>query len=185
VAGGDGRLTWLVLASGYTTVFQSSAQALSMFPATFGAFVKQRVRWSRNSYRCYLTALWQGWLRDVPFVSKVTVLQILLTPVTMGMALAYLVISRTDPGWRGVVFAAGWLMAGRFVRSISHLWRHPLDIVALPLVTLVVIMISLPIKLYAFATMNKQGWLTRNQNQLGGEGQNAASLGAEGAFDAV
>jgi cellulose synthase/poly-beta-1,6-N-acetylglucosamine synthase-like glycosyltransferase len=185
VAGDDGRLTWLVLASGYTTVFQSSAQALSMFPATFGAFVKQRVRWSRNSYRCYLTALWQGWLRDVPFVSKVTVLQILLTPVTMGMALAYLVISRTDPGWRGVVFAAGWLMAGRLVRSISHLWRHPLDIVALPLVTLVVIMISLPIKLYAFATMNKQGWLTRNQNQLGGEGQDAASLGAEGAFDAV
>ena len=34
VAGDDGRLTWLVLASGYKTVHQSSARALSMFPAT-------------------------------------------------------------------------------------------------------------------------------------------------------
>jgi N-acetylglucosaminyltransferase len=178
VAGDDGRLTWLVIASGYRTVFQSSAQAMSMFPATFGAFVKQRVRWSRNSYRCYLTALWKGWLRHVPFVSKVTVLQILLTPVTMGMALAYLVLSRTSPGWHGILLSACWLMAGRFVRSISHLWRHPTDIVLLPLVTVVVIMISLPIKLYAFVTMNKQGWLTRRGDMTGGEGQDAASLGS-------
>ena len=34
--------------------------------------------------RTYLTALWKGWLWRAPFVSKVTVLQILLTPVTMG-----------------------------------------------------------------------------------------------------
>jgi N-acetylglucosaminyltransferase len=184
VAGDDGRLTWLVLASGYRTVFQSSAQALSMFPASFAGFVKQRVRWSRNSYRCYLTALWQGWLRSVPFVSKVTVLQILLTPVTMGMALAYLVLSRTEPGWQGVTFAAIWLMAGRLIRSVSHLWRHPGDVILLPLVTLVVIMISLPIKLYAFVTMNRQGWLTRHEDQIGGEAQSAASLGGQGAFDA-
>ena len=32
VAGDDGRLTWLVLASGYKTVHQSSARAMSMFP---------------------------------------------------------------------------------------------------------------------------------------------------------
>jgi N-acetylglucosaminyltransferase len=157
---------------------------MSMFPATFGAFVKQRVRWSRNSYRCYLTALWQGWLRQVPFVSKVTVLQILLTPVTMGMALAYLVLSRSDASWRGLALAATWLMAGRLVRSISHLWRHPGDIVLLPLITVVVILISLPIKLYAFATMNKQGWLTRRQDMTGGEGQSAASLGAAEVLDA-
>ena len=56
IAGDDGRLTWLVLASGYRTVYQSTAHALSMFPTTFRAFCKQRVRWSRNSYRCYLTA---------------------------------------------------------------------------------------------------------------------------------
>ena len=44
VAGDDGRLTWLVLASGYKTVYQGNAKALSMFPSGFRAFVKQRVR---------------------------------------------------------------------------------------------------------------------------------------------
>jgi N-acetylglucosaminyltransferase len=112
------------------------------------------------------------------------VLQILLTPVTLGLALAYLALSRAGPGGRGVLFAAIWLMAGRFVRSISHLWRHPGDIILLPLVTLVVIMISLPIKLYAFLTMNRQGWLTRHQDLTGGEGQSAASLGSMGVLDA-
>jgi hypothetical protein len=30
--------------------------------------------------------------------------------------------------------------------------------------------------MYAFVTMNKQGWLTRSETMVGGEGQDAASL---------
>lgn len=176
VAGDDGRLTWLVLACGYKTVHQSSARAMSMFPTSFRAFVKQRVRWSRNSYRCYLTALYKGWLWRAPLVTKVTVLQILLTPVTMGMTLAYLVFSRLELSGRGLVLVWIWLFLGRGIRGYSHLRRYPQEIVLLPLLTFVVIMISLPIKLFAFVTMNKQGWLTRTSDQIGGEGQNAASL---------
>lgn len=180
VAGDDGRLTWLVLASGYKTVHQSSARAISMFPSSFRAFVKQRVRWSRNSYRCYLTALYKGWLWRAPLVTKITVLQILLTPVTMGMALGYLLLSRLDFSGRGIVLTLVWLMLGRAVRGYSHLRRHPQEILLLPLTALVVIMISLPIKLYAFVTMNKQGWLTRSSTSIGGEGQSAATLSGGG-----
>ncbi|MGW0945856.1 glycosyltransferase family 2 protein [Streptomyces sp. NPDC002623] len=177
VAGDDGRLTWLVLASGYKTVHQSSARAMSMFPSSFRAFVKQRVRWSRNSYRCYLTALYKGWLWRVPLVTKITVLQILLTPVTMGMALGYLLFSRLELTGRGVVLVLIWLFVGRGIRGYSHLRRHPQEVLLLPVLALVVIMISLPIKLFAFVTMNKQGWLTRTSDSVGGEGQNSASLG--------
>jgi N-acetylglucosaminyltransferase len=176
ISGDDGRLTWLVLASGYQTVHQSSARAVSMFPATFAAFVKQRVRWSRNSYRCYLTAVWKGWLWRAPMITKVTVLQILLTPATMGMAVGYLVFSRLELSTRGIALAAIWLLTGRAIRGYSHLRRHPREIALLPLVALVVIMISLPLKLYALLTMNKQGWLTRADDRVGGEGQDAASL---------
>ena len=178
VAGDDGRLTWLVLASGYRTTFQGNARALSMFPTSFRAFVKQRVRWSRNSYRTYLTAAWTGWLWRVPFISKVTVLQILLTPFTMGMALAYLVLSRSEATWVSAGIAAVWLMGGRLVRSTSHLVRRPLDLFLLPVVTLVVIFISLPIKAYALVTMNKQGWLTRTASRQGAEGQTFDTLQA-------
>lgn len=176
ISGDDGRLTWLVLGSGYTTVHQSSAQALSMFPASFRAFAKQRIRWSRNSYRCYLTAIHEGWLWRVPFVTKITVLQILLTPVTMGVTIGYLLFSRLELSATGMWLAFGWLLVGRGIRSWSHLRRHPRDIVLLPLVALVVVLIALPIKLYAFVTMNKQGWLTRHAHTVGGEGQTAASL---------
>lgn len=176
IAGDDGRLTWLVLASGYKTVHQSSARAISMFPDSFRAFVKQRVRWSRNSYRCYLTALWKGWLWKTPLVTKITVLQILLTPVTMGVTMAYLLFSRLELTPLGISLAVGWLLLGRGIRGWSHLKRHPKEIVLLPLTCLVVIMIALPIKLYAFVTMNKQGWLTRSADKAGSEGQTAATL---------
>ena len=176
VAGDDGRLTWLVLASGYKTVHQSSALALSMFPDSFRAFCKQRIRWSRNSYRCYLTALWKGWLWRVPFVSKVTVLQILLTPVTMALTLTYMVLNRLEFTVPGVSLAVGWLLIGRGIRGYSHLRRHPGEIILLPLLALVVIMIALPIKAYAFVTMNKQGWLTRSADSMGGEGQTQQTL---------
>lgn len=176
IAGDDGRLTWLVLSQGYKTVHQSSARALSMFPDSFRAFCKQRVRWSRNSYRCYLTAIAKGWLWKTPLVTKITVLQILLTPVTMGMAVGYLVFSRLEMTPRSVFLVAVWLLVGRGLRGYSHLRRHPKDLLILPLLAVVVIMISLPIKLWAFLTMNKQGWLTRSADQIGGEGQTAATL---------
>ncbi|WP_227423313.1 glycosyltransferase [Pengzhenrongella sicca] len=176
IAGDDGRLTWLVLSSGYKTVHQSSAKALSMFPDSFRAFVKQRIRWSRNSYRCYLTAVAKGWLWRVPFVTKITVLQILLTPVTMGITIGYLFFARIEPNALSIVLALAWVLLGRGVRGFSHLRRHPRDLLLLPLLTLVVIMIALPIKLYAFATMNKQGWLTRHADQVGGDGQGSASV---------
>lgn len=179
ISGDDGRLTWLVLASGFKTVHQRSAKALSMFPSTFSAFVKQRVRWSRNSYRCYLTAIAKGWLWRQPLITKITVLQILLTPVTMGFTIAYLVFSRLELTPIAIAAVAVWLLFGRGVRGFSHLRRHPGEILLLPLVVLVVIFIALPIKLYAFLTMNKQGWLTRHANSVGGDGQTVRTLGAE------
>jgi cellulose synthase/poly-beta-1,6-N-acetylglucosamine synthase-like glycosyltransferase len=176
IAGDDGRLTWLVLASGYKTVHQANAHALSMFPVSLRAFMKQRLRWSRNSYRCYLTALAKGWLWHVPFVTKVTVLQILLTPVTMGMTVFYLIFVRLDLTPIGIGATVAWLLLGRAIRGWSHLRRHPVDILILPVVALTVIFIALPIKLLAFVTMNKQGWLTRHSEQVGGDGQTARTL---------
>jgi len=176
IAGDDGRLTWLVLASGFKTVHQSSARALSMFPSSLSAFIKQRVRWSRNSYRCYLTAIAKGWLWRTPFVTKITVLQILLTPVTMGLTIAYLLLSRLDFTTVGIVATVAWLLLTRGIRGFSHLKRHPQELLLLPVVALVVIFIALPVKLYAFVTMNKQGWLTRHADRIGGDGQTAKTL---------
>jgi cellulose synthase/poly-beta-1,6-N-acetylglucosamine synthase-like glycosyltransferase len=176
VSGDDGRLTWLVLASGYKTVYQSNARALSMFPDTGRAFLKQRLRWSRNSYRCYLTAMWKGWLWRQPFICQLSVLQVMLTPLTMGLAVTYLVAWLMHPGLIVPAIAVGWLLLGRTVRGISHLRQKPGDFWVLPLVAVMTIVVALPVKTYAFLTMNVHGWLTRSSDQIGGEAQSAASL---------
>jgi len=175
-SGDDGRLTWLVLASGYKTVYQSTARAMSMFPDRGRAFFKQRLRWSRNSYRTYLTAMWKGWLWRQPFICQLSVLQVMLTPVTMGFAVAYLMIWVLHPQPLVAVVAVSWLLAGRCLRGVSHLREKPSDIWILPAVAIMTIAVALPVKLYAFATMNVQGWLTRSDGQVGAEAQGASSL---------
>ena len=178
VSGDDGRLTWLVLASGYKTVYQSTARALSMFPDTYRAFLKQRLRWSRNSYRTYLTAIWKGWLWRQPFICQLSVLQIMFTPLTMGFAVTYLIAWVLHPTPVIAALAVSWLVAGRALRGISHLRERPGDIWLLPLVAGMTIVVALPVKTYAFLTMNVHGWLTRSADQLslGGEAQSASSL---------
>ena len=47
---------------GWRTAYQGTARAWTVFPNTFRGFVKQRIRWSRNSYRCYFRAMARGWL---------------------------------------------------------------------------------------------------------------------------
>jgi hyaluronan synthase len=172
VAGDDGRLTWLVLAAGFKTVHQETAEADSMFPDSLQAFVKQRVRWSRNSYRCYLTALSQGWLWRQPFITQVTVLQILLTPISMGAAVWYGSQWIVGTGGWVIPLVLGWAVIGRAIRATSHLREHPRDLLIAPLVALVIAGIALPIKLWAAVTMNKQGWLTRTDgDRVQGQGE--------------
>jgi cellulose synthase/poly-beta-1,6-N-acetylglucosamine synthase-like glycosyltransferase len=176
LSGDDGRLTWLVLASGYKTLYQSTARAMSMFPDNGRAFFKQRIRWSRNSYRTYLTAMWKGWAWRQPLVTQISVLQIMLTPVTMGFAVTYLMAWVLHPQKLVAIVIVSWFLLGRGIRGISHLRQRPSDIFVLPLVAVLTMIIALPIKSYALLTMNKHGWLTRNAGQIGGDGQNTASL---------
>ena len=175
-SGDDGRLTWLVLSSGYTTVYQGSARAWSMFPCSLAAFVKQRVRWGRNSYRCYLTAIYRGWLWRQPLVTQITVLQILLTPFSMACALSFVTVASLHQQWDLVGLGVATTLLGRAIRSVSHLREHPEDLVLLPLMTMVVVLIALPVKAWAALTMNTQGWLTRHRDRIAGEAQTERSL---------
>jgi hypothetical protein len=74
------------------------------------------------------------------------------------------------------VIAVAWLLLGRTLRGISHLMQRPGDIWVLPLVAVMTIIVALPVKTYAFVTMNTHGWLTRRSDLIGGEAQSAASL---------
>ena len=117
-----------------------------------------------------------------PFITKITVLQILLTPVTMGLTLWYVVFSRLDFSAIGISSILGFILLGRAIRGASNLKRNPWDIVILPILAFAVIFVAFPIKTYAFITMNKQGWLTRHADTIGGDGQSSSTLLPQGAL---
>jgi hyaluronan synthase len=176
VSGDDGRLTWLVLNEGYRTVYQQNAVAWTMMPDTARGFLMQRVRWSRNSYRCYLRAIFRGWLFRQPVITRVSVLQGLLAPLslTVGFAFAGLAIARGD--WIATLVWLGWITCGRGIRAFDHLRQNPRNIVLLPLMTLLVLFVLTGLKYFTFFTMNRQAWVTRREDRGLVEGQGSRTV---------
>ncbi len=177
ISGDDGRLTWLILRQGWRATYQMNARAWTVFPSSFRGFVQQRVRWSRNSYRCYIQAVGKGWLWDQPVITSISVIQNLAGPFTLTLATYFLVLETLHRNWLLVGLAVSWLMLGRAVKSARHLLSEPEALLFLPLVTLVFIVVMIPIKWYALLTLNKQGWITRRPDGAVAEGQGGDTLG--------
>ena len=178
ISGDDGRLTWLVLNEGYQTVYQQNAVAWTMMPDTPRGFFMQRMRWARNSYRCYLRAIFRGWLFRQPVITRVSVLQGLLAPLslTVGFCFAGLAIARAD--WLATLVWLLWITCGRGIRAFDHLRRNPRNVVLLPFMTFLILFALTAVKYFSFFTMNRQAWVTRSEDRGVVEGQAAASVAA-------
>jgi hyaluronan synthase len=177
VSGDDGRLTWLVLNQGYATTYQRTAIAWTMMPDTARGFFLQRTRWARNTYRCYLRAVGRGWLFRQPMITRVSVLQGLLAPVSLTIGFGFVVLAIIRGSWTAVALWLVWITVGRGIRAVDHLRERPRDLVLLPLMTGVLLFAMTAIKYYSFFTMNRQAWMTRDARRSVPEGQSAASLG--------
>lgn len=178
ISGDDGRLTWLVLNQGYGTTYQQNAVAWTMMPDTALAFFQQRIRWSRNAWRCYLRAIARGWLFRQPLITRVSVLQGLIAPfsLSIGFIFAGLAIARGDLS--AVVVWLIWITTGRGIRAIDHLRQTPRNVVLLPLMTGIVLFAMTAVRFWTLLTLNKQGWITRREDTEVVEAQGADSLGA-------
>lgn len=176
VSGDDGRLTWLVLNKGYRTVYQSNAVAWTMMPANARGFFMQRVRWSRNTYRCYLRATFCGWLFRQPMITRVSVLQGMLAPFSLTVGFAFVGFAAARGDLISVGLWACWITCGRGIRAIDHLRRNPRNAVLLPFMTINVLFVLTAIKYYTLLTMNRQAWITRREDRGVAEGQAAKTL---------
>jgi cellulose synthase/poly-beta-1,6-N-acetylglucosamine synthase-like glycosyltransferase len=176
ISGDDGRLTWLVLNQGYRTTYQQNAVAWTMMPDSAHAFFKQRVRWSRNAWRCYLRAIGRGWVFRQPLITRVSVLQGLIAPfsLTIGFVFAGLAIARGDS--LAIAVWIAWITTGRGIRAIDHLRHNPRNIVLLPLMTAIILFAMTAIRFWTLATCNKQGWITRRQDRATADGQASNTL---------
>ncbi|MFF4402768.1 glycosyltransferase [Streptomyces sp. NPDC001480] len=159
MSGDDKRLTTLILERGHLAYMQRSARVWSTFPGTLRIFVKQRLRWARNTWRSDLRALSRRWVWRHPFLAftmidkGVSSFTLLFSPFFMTWA-----IIRQD--WFFVACLAGWWWVSRSMKILPHLVRKPSSFFLVPGFVLISFMMAV-VKLCALATIRKQRWLTR------------------------
>ena len=167
MSGDDKCYTMLVLQSGYLTQCQINARVYSTFKPTFDGFLKQRVRWARNSWRSDSKALWQGWVWRHPFLAIMLIERalspflLLVGPITLGVSL---ILGR----WQVVLALLIWWTASRGIKLAVHFVRRPGDIWLLPFYLPLTWFMSF-VRMYALATINTHQWLTRPVAMVNGE----------------
>ncbi len=168
MSGDDKRLTSLTAALGYGTVLQRTARVWSTFPGTPATFVRQRVRWARNTWRSDLRALLiDRWVWRHRFLAFCMVDKA-VGAVTLLAAPAYFVaaLARRDFGF--VLVLLVWWWVSRAVRILPHLRRRPSSVLLVPAFVFVTFVMA-GLKLWALATVRQQRWLTRDVAVVGGE----------------
>ena len=172
-SGEDKRLTSLTLKSGHLTYMQRSARVWSTFPKNTTTFYKQRLRWSRNTWRSDLRALFSGWIFKHRFLTFTTVdkalgsFTLMISPVFMTLALS-------KSQWVTAVALGAWWWISRAAKHLPHLHRKPLHFFLIPVFVLVSFTVALT-KIYALLTIRRQRWLTRDVAVVGGTLQRTGS----------
>lgn len=160
MSGDDKCYTNLLLQSGYRTYNQLNARVYSTFKPTFKGFMRQRVRWARNSLRADLKALWQGWAWDYPFLA-ITLIERFVSSYTLLVGPIILAVIVALGYWQVALSLVIWWLVSRFIKLLPHFWRRPGDIFLLPFYIPISWMMSL-VKTYALFTINRHEWLTRS-----------------------
>lgn len=174
VSGDDGRMTSLLLADGWRAMYQSTSWIETISPPTWKDLMKQQTRWFRNTGRRTLRAmLWDRWWvwRRYPLAAWQMVTTWTGT-VVVGAILFAILLSLISRSWfwfgtdaQGVALRTALIVVSltltRFIRSLPGLRHHPRRkwfwVFLLPWYGLVL----WGVKVYAFFSMNKQGWVTR------------------------
>jgi cellulose synthase/poly-beta-1,6-N-acetylglucosamine synthase-like glycosyltransferase len=159
MSGDDKRYTCLILQNGYHTWNQLDARVYSTFNPRFKGFIKQRIRWSRNSFRSDLRALWQGWVWRHPFLA-IMLIDKTIAPFTLLLGPVVLLLALVVGNWRLIVALLVWWHVSRAFKILPHLRRRPSDLLILPIFIAITFYMSL-VKAYALLTINEHKWLTR------------------------
>jgi len=159
IGGDDKRLTYLIEAAGWKVRYQSTAQVYTLGATKLSTLFKQRIRWSRNSWRADLRALGQGWVWKHPFLAY-QLIDRMISPFTLTASLMYFFVSLGQKMWLPVAILLTWYVFSRGIKIIPHLQRRPGDIVLLPAYVFVNFATAI-IRIYGLLTLNHQDWMTR------------------------
>lgn len=159
ISGDDKRLTHLIVSQGWHTAFVIGPTVYTPGLNSTKKFLKQRLRWIRNSWRADLRAVGRGWVWSHPALALFMIdrffqpVFMLIGPVVMVIALAY-------QEWLFAGILLAWWIVSRFVRIFGYFRRYPKRIIYLP-AYIIYGYINAVLKIYAFATLLEHSWATR------------------------
>ncbi|MBX3011357.1 MAG: glycosyltransferase [Caldilineaceae bacterium] len=165
ISGDDKALTLLVQGEGWKVRYQETACVYTPGATEMQSFLKQRLRWARNSWRADLKALFSRWIWRKPIL-LFHLLDRLVQPLTTLVGPVYLINSAVEQRWSVVLFLLFWWLLSRTIKIWPHLRRNRWNVRILPWYVFFSYWTAI-VKIYAFFTMNQQGWITRwNQNRM-------------------
>ncbi|PIS15668.1 hypothetical protein COT62_02455 [Candidatus Roizmanbacteria bacterium CG09_land_8_20_14_0_10_41_9] len=159
VSGEDKRLTYLIEEAGWKTTYQSTSQVSTVGERKISTFINQQIRWTRNSWRNDLTALFQGWVFKYP-IYAIYLIDRAIQPFTLLISPIYFVISLIFGLWIPVFTILVWWLISRSIKMYPYLKKYPRDVVILPYYIFFNFMTAY-IRIYALLSINTQGWITR------------------------
>lgn len=159
ISGDDKCLTHLLQGGGWAVRYQHNARVYTPAFPQMSVFLQQRLRWARNSWRADLKALGHGWLWRKPALAF-HLIDRLFQPITALFAPTFFLLSLYHQEWMAALAIVGWWLLSRTVKIWPHLRRRPAAILMVPAYTFFS-WVFVIVRIYAFFTMNSQGWITR------------------------
>jgi cellulose synthase/poly-beta-1,6-N-acetylglucosamine synthase-like glycosyltransferase len=160
LSGDDKRLTMLILQRGYLTYMQRSARVWSTFPNSWKPFVRQRLRWARNTWRSDIRALSRPWVYSHRFLAF-TMIDKAVSSFTLLVAPGFMIYALLSHNWRFAIVLALWWQISRSAKLMSHILRRPSSFFFIPGYVVMSWLMAI-IKILALITIRKQRWLTRD-----------------------
>ncbi len=159
ISGDDKRLTHLILEQGWHVAYVVGPKVSTSGMRSLRQFLKQRLRWTRNSWRGDLRAIGRGWIWRHPALaifridSFVQPFVMLIGPVVFTFA-----IVKHDWVFAGILLA--WWLLSRTIKLFGYFRAHPGRVIYLPAYILMAYVNAI-IKIYALATLVEHSWATR------------------------
>jgi hyaluronan synthase len=167
LSGDDKRLTTLTLERGYLTYMQRTAEVWSTFPTSWKVFLRQRLRWARNTWRSDLRALSRGWVWRHPFLAY-TMIDKGVSGFTLLLGPAFFVYSALVGNWIFCLVLVAWWQLSRGAKLLPNIRRNPSSVFFV-LGYVAVSWVMAFIKIYALLTLRTQRWGTRQVAVENGE----------------
>lgn len=160
ISGDDKTLTHLVLAQGWKIKYVKDAKVYTFGAADMATFLKQQLRWNRNSWRADIKAVFSKWVWSRHKILGLYMLDRFLQPFALVLGLVYFVISLLLGHWVIVFIIIVWWFFSRSIKIFPHLRECPEDIVIIPAYIVFTYFLAF-VKIYALLTLDEQKWITR------------------------